>query len=145
MPPSNLMEERMRASERMPNPLPKPPFPRPRKESPIPCSKSRKSRTHFHTLPPCSKLKNLRMVILTLIRALPSCINVIALGIFFFIIYGILGVQLFAGTFYSCNDTSVRHGVVRPGSKTRFVGSFLLLFLSHIFGTVTQPASCFSF
>ncbi|GAQ86458.1 T-type voltage-gated Ca2+ channel [Klebsormidium nitens] len=55
-----------------------------------------------------SKLKNLRMVILTLSRALPSCINVIALGLFFFIIYGVLGVQLFAGTFYRCNDNSVR-------------------------------------
>jgi hypothetical protein len=78
--------------------------------------KSKKFRAHFHTLSPCSKLKNLRMVILTLIRALPSCINVIALGIFFFVIYGILGVQLFAGTFYSCNDTSVRHATVRQFS-----------------------------
>lgn len=53
------------------------------------------------------------MVILTLSRALPSCVNVIALGLFFFIIYGVLGVQLFAGTFYSCNDDSVRSVEVR--------------------------------
>lgn len=62
----------------------------------------------------CSKLKNLRMVILTLSRALPSCINVIALGLFFFVIYGVLGVQLFAGTFYSCNDDTVNSVHVKP-------------------------------
>lgn len=36
----------------------------------------------------------------------------------FFIVFGILGVQLFAGRLYSCNDTSVE-------DKSECVGEFL--------------------
>lgn len=46
----------------------------------------------------------MRLVVETLIRSLPTLAEVVAFGAFMFAIFGILGVQLFAGRFSICNQ-----------------------------------------
>ena len=71
-----------------------------------------------------SRLRGMQLVVTSLIRAIPSVINVLAFGVFLFLIFGILGVQLFGGTFYSCvADT-------RVGGKDQCVGYCLRAALS---------------
>jgi len=55
-----------------------------------------------------SRLRGLQLVVTALIRSLPAVLNVVLFGVFEVGVFGILGVQLFGGKFYSCNDTNVR-------------------------------------
>ncbi len=49
----------------------------------------------------------IRVVVSALYRAVPGVLNVFAFCVLFWIILGIMGVNLFAGRFYSCTDQSV--------------------------------------
>jgi hypothetical protein len=49
----------------------------------------------------------MRIVVNSLVRAIPSMFNVVLVCFLFWLIFGILGVQLFAGKFYSCDLRTV--------------------------------------
>jgi len=54
-----------------------------------------------------AKVAALRVVISATLSAMPAIGNVALLLIFNFIVFGILGVQIFAGTFVKCNDETI--------------------------------------
>jgi hypothetical protein len=56
-----------------------------------------------------SKSAGMRVVVDTLLAAIPQVLSVIMIWLLLFVIFGILGVQLFAGKFYRCNDDSVSY------------------------------------
>jgi hypothetical protein len=49
-----------------------------------------------------SRNKLLKIAIQALYKALPSIFNVIIVSLFFFIIFGIIGINYFKGAFYEC-------------------------------------------
>ena len=51
-----------------------------------------------------AKFGNLRVVVDLLIKTIPACVNVMLVVGLFSVVFGILGVQLFAGTFASCRQ-----------------------------------------
>ena len=62
-----------------------------------------------------SKFEGLRVVVNSLIRSIPSVINVVLICIVFWLVFSILGVQFFAGKFYYCvyaNETRVPYDIV---------------------------------
>jgi len=50
-----------------------------------------------------SRNKLLKIAIQALYKALPSIFNVIVVSLFFFIIFGIIGINYFKGAFYECS------------------------------------------
>ena len=44
------------------------------------------------------------MVVNSMFRSIPTIANVLILLVMFWMVFGILGLQLFGGKFYSCND-----------------------------------------
>ncbi|KAK9829920.1 hypothetical protein WJX72_008649 [[Myrmecia] bisecta] len=54
-----------------------------------------------------SRFKGMMIVVEALLRSLPSVANVVAFGMFEFLIFSILGVQLFAGKLYFCNQAAI--------------------------------------
>ena len=50
-----------------------------------------------------SRNKLLKIAIQALYKALPSIFNVIVVSLFFFIIFGIIGINYFKGAFYECH------------------------------------------
>jgi len=54
-----------------------------------------------------SKWSSMRVVITSLVQAIPGIANVFFLTAFFFLVAGIIGVQVFKGRFASCNDESI--------------------------------------
>lgn len=54
-----------------------------------------------------NRVKRMRLLIATLIHVLPELGSMFLLGLFQFMIFAILGSQLFAGSFDYCNDTAV--------------------------------------
>ena len=52
-------------------------------------------------------VKNLSMLLDTFRKALPALFNLGLFYIFFFTVFGIMGIHFFAGKFYSCTDASV--------------------------------------
>eukprot|EP00754_Rhynchopus_humris_P012755 Rhum_TRINITY_DN14303_c21_g1::Rhum_TRINITY_DN14303_c21_g1_i1::g.80076::m.80076/K21862/DSC1, NaCP60E; voltage-gated cation channel len=51
--------------------------------------------------------QNIKVVVRALFNALPAIANVLAITSFVFIVFSILGVQLFKGKFYYCSDAAV--------------------------------------
>eukprot|EP00163_Fabomonas_tropica_P014779 TRINITY_DN2686_c0_g2_i1.p1 TRINITY_DN2686_c0_g2~~TRINITY_DN2686_c0_g2_i1.p1 ORF type:complete len:1526 (-),score=377.56 TRINITY_DN2686_c0_g2_i1:447-4610(-) len=54
-----------------------------------------------------SRSEGMRVVVFSLVRAIPGVVNVGLVCLLFWLIFGILGVQLFAGKFYYCTDPNV--------------------------------------
>lgn len=52
----------------------------------------------------------MKLAVQTLIMAIPKIINVIIISLLVFLIFGILGVNYFKGSFYSCNHHSYLEG-----------------------------------
>lgn len=46
----------------------------------------------------------MQVVLLALIRSMPSVAGIVMFGLFEYIVFGILGLQLFMGKLYSCNS-----------------------------------------
>lgn len=46
-------------------------------------------------------------IVRTVVRSLPAVLNVLALCVFFWLVFGVVGVQFFSGRFYSCTDPAV--------------------------------------
>ena len=55
------------------------------------------------------RLRGMQMVMATLARSLPQIGNVLIFGVFQFVVFGILGVQVFGGMFWRCTDPAVAH------------------------------------
>ena len=54
----------------------------------------------------CAPYPTYRLVANSLIQAMRPCLNLAAISALFFLIFSILGVSFFGGTFYSCTDPS---------------------------------------
>ncbi|KAK9823223.1 hypothetical protein WJX72_001160 [[Myrmecia] bisecta] len=54
-----------------------------------------------------SRFKGMAIVVEALIRSLPNVASVVMFGVFEFVVFAILGTQLFAGTTWSCNDVEI--------------------------------------
>nr|6NT3_A Chain A, Sodium channel protein type 9 subunit alpha, Sodium channel protein PaFPC1, chimeric construct [synthetic construct]6NT4_A Chain A, Sodium channel protein PaFPC1,Sodium channel protein type 9 subunit alpha,Sodium channel protein PaFPC1 [synthetic construct] len=68
----------------------------------------------FRLFRPLSKVNGMQVVTSTLVEAVPHIFNVILVGIFFWLVFAIMGVQLFAGKFYKCvdeNSTVLSHEI----------------------------------
>eukprot|EP01064_Diplonema_japonicum_P037211 TRINITY_DN8661_c0_g1_i1.p1 TRINITY_DN8661_c0_g1~~TRINITY_DN8661_c0_g1_i1.p1 ORF type:complete len:1049 (+),score=159.42 TRINITY_DN8661_c0_g1_i1:2253-5399(+) len=65
------------------------------------------------------KSNELRIIVESLMRCLPSVTRSIVLCGFLLFVFGILGVQLFKGTFYQCNDPTIER-------EQNCTGSFLV-------------------
>jgi hypothetical protein len=50
------------------------------------------------------RLSGIRVVLTAIFCSLPQLVNVIILNLFFYTIFGIVGVQLFSGLFHQCED-----------------------------------------
>jgi voltage-gated sodium channel type II alpha len=80
-----------------------------------------------------SKFEGLRVVVNSLIRSIPSVINVVLICIVFWLVFSILGVQFFAGKFYKCvyaNETRVSYDIV--ANKTECLAKNLTWMNSRI-------------
>lgn len=64
-----------------------------------------------------TKSSGMRTVLKSVALSVGAMVNVSVVMLMFFVIFGIMGVQIFAGRFYRCNDPSVRH-------RSECVGSF---------------------
>merc|ERR1740128_633795 len=51
-----------------------------------------------------SRMQGMRVVVNALVQAIPSIFNVLLVCLIFWLIFAIMGVQLFAGKFYKCRD-----------------------------------------
>nr|AMD09816.1 sodium channel alpha subunit [Acartia hudsonica] len=55
-----------------------------------------------------SRMQGMRIVVNALVQAIPSIFNVLLVCIIFWLIFAIMGVQLFAGKFYRCQDVNTK-------------------------------------
>ena len=55
-----------------------------------------------------SRAAGMKVAVNALIGAIPSVLNVLFVCVLFWLIFGILGMQLFSGKFFKCNDDSVQ-------------------------------------
>lgn len=49
-----------------------------------------------------SRNEGMKVVVVSIFKSFPPLGNVVLVGLLFYLIFSILGVNLFAGTFYSC-------------------------------------------
>lgn len=54
-----------------------------------------------------SRMQGMRVVVNALIQAIPSIFNVLLVCLIFWLIFAIMGVQLFSGKYYKCIDKSL--------------------------------------
>ena len=54
-----------------------------------------------------SKNEGMKVVVNSLLTSIPNLLNVILISLLFFLVFGILGVQLFKGQLGYCNDESI--------------------------------------
>jgi hypothetical protein len=64
------------------------------------------------------RVDSVRIVAVTLLEAIPSIVQGTFLAVFVLLVFGILGVQLFKGKLYSCNDETIHNA-------TSCVGTYL--------------------
>merc|ERR1719433_964687 len=51
-----------------------------------------------------SRMQGMRVVVNALVQAIPSIFNVLLVCLIFWLIFAIMGVQMFAGKYYKCED-----------------------------------------
>lgn len=76
----------------------------------IPAFKAMRTLRALRPLRALSRFEGIRVVVNALIGAIPSIFNVLLVCLVFWLIFSIMGVQLFAGKFYKCiypNNTKV--------------------------------------
>lgn len=66
-----------------------------------------------------SKDEGMKTIVNSLLKAIPSLFNVALINILFFVVFGILGVQIFKGQIGYCNDESIEY-------KIKCTGKFML-------------------
>lgn len=52
--------------------------------------------------------ENMKKVVMSLFSAVPEVLQIAIISLLFYLIFGILGVIFFKGSFYSCNDPTVK-------------------------------------
>eukprot|EP00762_Andalucia_godoyi_P008681 ANDGO_00428.mRNA.1 Muscle calcium channel subunit alpha-1 len=82
------------------------------------------------------KAAGMRVVVDTLVRSVPPILSVFLIFLILLTVFGILGVQLFAGKFYRCNDLAVE-------TKNQCTGNFTDLNGSTIQRDWSQPMANF--
>ena len=81
----------------------------------IPAIKVRRTLRALRPLRALSRFEGIRVVVNSLIGAIPAIANVLLVCLVFWLIFSIMGVQLFAGRFYKCvysDNTRVPYNVV---------------------------------
>lgn len=68
------------------------------------------------------RLRGMQLVVATLVQTMPQIMNIILFGVFQFVVFGILGVQLFGGRFWRCTDPSVGHLIECKGTFESMAG-----------------------
>ncbi|RUS74825.1 hypothetical protein EGW08_017415 [Elysia chlorotica] len=68
--------------------------------------KSMRTLRALRPLRAVSRWEGMRVVVNALFKAIPSICNVLLVCLVFWLIFGIVGVQLFKGKFYSCRDSN---------------------------------------
>jgi hypothetical protein len=66
-----------------------------------------------------SKDEGMKTIVNSLLKAIPSLFNVALINILFFVVFGILGVQIFKGQIGHCNDETIEY-------KIKCTGKFML-------------------
>lgn len=62
-----------------------------------------------------SRMQGMRVVVNALVQAIPSIFNVLLVCLIFWLIFAIMGVQLFAGKYFKCvddNHTTISHEII---------------------------------
>ena len=96
-----------------------------------------------------------QVVVNALIKAIPSICNVMVVCVVFWLIFGIMGVQLFSGQFYSCKyDNGTRVSIHIVDNKTECIEQGYLWVNAQVnfddvlqaylalFQVVSVPAAC---
>ncbi|XP_022243584.1 sodium channel protein para-like [Limulus polyphemus] len=72
----------------------------------IPAFKTMRTLRALRPLRAMSRLEGMRVVVNALIQAIPAIFNVLLVCLIFWLIFSIMGVQMFAGKFYHCVDAN---------------------------------------
>ena len=87
----------------------------------IPAIKAIRTLRALRPLRALSRFEGIRVVVNSLIGAIPAIANVLLVCLVFWLIFSIMGVQLFAGRFYKCvyanNNTRVPYSIVSNMSE----------------------------
>lgn len=62
-----------------------------------------------------SKDEGMKTIVNSLLKAIPSLFNVALINILFFVVFGILGVQIFKGQIGHCNDETIEYKIKCTG------------------------------
>jgi len=65
-----------------------------------------------------SKDEGMKTIVNSLLKAIPSLFNVALINILFFVVFGILGVQIFKGQIGYCNDETIEFKIKCSGKFT---------------------------
>ena len=88
----------------------------------IPIFKTMRTLRALRPLKALSRFEGIRVVVNALISSIPSIFNVLLVCLVFWLIFSIMGVQLFAGRFYKCvypNQTKVPFEIVANINECR--------------------------
>lgn len=85
-----------------------------------------------------NRAPGLKLVVQTLLSSLRPIGNIVLICCTFFIIFGILGVQLFKGTFFYCEGENIK------GVKSEFLSSARSLLTLFLHVSQTRPIACLS-
>ncbi|XP_072152220.1 sodium channel protein para isoform X7 [Bemisia tabaci] len=81
----------------------------------IPAFRSMRTLRALRPLRAVSRWEGMRVVVNALVQAIPSIFNVLLVCLIFWLIFAIMGVQLFAGKYYKCvdaNGTTLSHEII---------------------------------
>ncbi|XP_058166583.1 sodium channel protein para isoform X8 [Anopheles ziemanni] len=81
----------------------------------IPAFRSMRTLRALRPLRAVSRWEGMRVVVNALVQAIPSIFNVLLVCLIFWLIFAIMGVQLFAGKYYKCldsNKTTISHEII---------------------------------
>ena len=89
----------------------------------IPAIKVIRTLRALRPLRALSRFEGIRVVVNSLIGAIPAIANVLLVCLVFWLIFSIMGVQLFAGRFYKCvysDNTRVPYNIVKTMGECKF-------------------------
>ncbi|XP_065366014.1 sodium channel protein para isoform X5 [Calliphora vicina] len=81
----------------------------------IPVFRSMRTLRALRPLRAVSRWEGMKVVVNALVQAIPSIFNVLLVCLIFWLIFAIMGVQLFAGKYFKCldsNDTTLSHEII---------------------------------
>ncbi|KAL5277943.1 para family protein [Megaselia abdita] len=81
----------------------------------VPAFRSMRTLRALRPLRAVSRWEGMKVVVNALVQAIPSIFNVLLVCLIFWLIFAIMGVQLFAGKYFKCidtNDTTMSHEII---------------------------------